>query len=218
MRHHDNNNRQLVRIEMERQRVFPLEFRALLAVAVLLLASLILLATARQLFGALDVSPAYESPDNAKLRRYQQQLNTLKENMAAAVSGSVETRMRRLEQIVASGTVGSQEIQALEDLSRDLHVLENYTSGGSGHVMDAERLMHPRLRPQTAVLSDAGADASNDIARKLAQVKHLLYFGFASCGMALVLVGGYWWKNVIFVRRLRLEADTRKQVGFAPAE
>ena len=210
MHYHNKNNWQLVRIENERQRplrLFPLELRAWLVVAVLLLASLILLATAKYLLGAMAFPPSIESPDSVKLRRYQVQLNTIKENMATVVSDSLETRMRRLEQSVAAGTVGSQEIQALDDLSRDLHVLEKYTSGNNGNVMDTERLMHPRFRTQAEVLPDSGSDSL----RELVRVKHLLYFSVASCSVALVLVGGYWWRNVIHVRRLG--ADTARRVA-----
>jgi hypothetical protein len=209
MYHHNKNNWQLVHFENERQRLFASGLRAWLAVAVLLLASLILLATARHLLGSLEFTPSHQSPDNVKLRRYQAQLNTIKENMAAVVSESLETRMRRLEQSVASGTVGSPEIQALDDLSRDLHVLEKYTSGINGNVMDGERLMHPRFRTGEGALPDSAINVDSDSLRELAQVKHLLYFSVASCSMALVLVGGYWWRNVLHLRRLTSDVSQR---------
>jgi hypothetical protein len=206
MHYHNKNNWQLVYTENNRQRplrLFPSELRAWLVVAALLLTSLILLATARYLVGELTFAPVHESPDDARLRRYQSQLNTIKENMAAVVSDSMETRMRRLEQSVAAGTVGGPEIQALEDLSRDLHVLEKYTSGNNGNVMDAERLMHPRFRTQAAAaLPGVGFDAGSDTLRELVRVKHLLFLSVASCSMVLALAGGYWWRNIIHTRRL----------------
>lgn len=212
MHQHQKNNLQPVRVEHEQAhaiRRYPSEFRAWLIVVVLLIVGIALLTTAKHLLGAFELAPVPESPDAARLRRYSDQLNNLKADVATVISDNLETRMRGLEQSIAAGSVGSSEIQALDDISRDLRLLEKYTSENNGHAMDTERMVHPRLRPSMSALPNDNTEVANKSLQELLRVKHLLYFSVASCSMALVFVGGYWWRNSLHIRRL--PADTSRR-------
>jgi hypothetical protein len=135
--------------------------------------------------------PAQDA-DSVKIRQYNHQVEVLQEKMTVFIADSVETRLRLLEKNVAEGKVGDQEINGIEDLKRQLRMLENYAAGKGGRLTDYARLDHPRLQPAPGT---AARGADEQLLAEMIQVKYLLYVSVASCGMVGFLIGGYWWQH-----------------------
>jgi len=133
-----------------------------------------------------------QDADSAKIRQYNRQVEALQEKMTVFIADSVETRLHLLEKNVAEGKVGDQEINGIEDLKRQLRMLENYAAGKGGRLTDNARLDHPRLQPAPGT---AAGGADEQLLAEMIQVKYLLYVSVASCGMVGFLIGGYWWRH-----------------------
>lgn len=104
------------------------------------------------------------------------EVNTLKGQFVGLVSGSIESKLRSLEQSLRSGTV-TNSLGTIEDLKNDVKVLRSY----SEPVVKQE---------QPAAVSNA------QLMREMSQLKRLIYLSFASCGLMLAAVAGIWLKNL----------------------
>lgn len=138
--------------------------------------------------------------DSVRISQYNQQVEALEEKMSVFIADSVESRLHTLEQNVAAGKVGEQEIRGIETLRNELKLLETYSAGKGGHIIDPIRLDHPRLQLAPGSQQIARNDQVLD---ELIQLKQLLYFSIASSGTVGLLLGGYWWRNTLRVRRLQ---------------
>lgn len=104
------------------------------------------------------------------------EVNTLKGQFVGLVSGSIESKLRSLEQSLRSGTV-TNSLGTIEDLKNDIKVLRSY----SEPVVKQE---------QPAAVSNA------QLIQEMSQLKRLIYLSFASCGLMLAAVAGIWLKNL----------------------
>ena len=171
--------------------------------ALILAISLYLLLNTSQLLDRFQGRLAsVEDSDTLRIRQYNQKLEDLQQRMTVFVADSVETKLKALERNVTDGTVGAQELRALEDLKGEVRMLEQYSAGKGGNLTDASRLDHARF--QTTPGSQATV-SNGELLYEVSQMKRLLYIGIASCGFVGFLVGGYWWHGNYRLKRLAKE-------------
>jgi hypothetical protein len=145
-------------------------------------------------------APAAESrTDTQRLAVYNRQVAKLEQQMAGYIAESVETKLKKIEQRLSTGSVGSEEIRDFEELKGQILQLQKYTAGANGNLIDPSRLDHPRLQPT------AGSQIAEPIGNFLndsEKLKYFAYLGFASCSAMALLIGGYWWHQETQMRKL----------------
>jgi len=101
------------------------------------------------------------------------EVNTLKGQFVGLVSGSIESKLRSLEESIRLGTA-STALGTIEDLKNDVKVLRSYSEPVKKEkvVIDNEQLM-----------------------QEMSELKRLIYVTLASCGLMLTAVAGIWFKN-----------------------
>lgn len=116
--------------------------------------------------------------DNAYLREMNPVLsadvNALKAQMIGLVSGSIESKLRMLEESVRMGTTANS-LGTIQDLKNDIKVLRSYSPPVEKN--DKERV------------------ANEQVLQEISQLKQLIYVSLASCGLMLAAVAGIWLKN-----------------------
>ena len=100
------------------------------------------------------------------------EVNTLKGQLIGLVSGSIESKLRTLEESVKSGAVDNS-LGTIQDLKNDIKMLHSYSD-------TPEKV--------EAVVSNA------QLAEEVSHLKHLIYTSLASCGLMFVAVAGVWVK------------------------
>jgi len=101
------------------------------------------------------------------------EVNTLKGQFVGLVSGSIESKLRSLEESVRLGTVSSS-LGTIEDLKNDVKVLRTYSE--------------PAKKEKVAIDNE-------QLMQEMSELKHLVYLTLASCGLMLAAVAGIWFKN-----------------------
>ncbi len=101
------------------------------------------------------------------------EVNNLKGQFVGLVSGSIESKLRTLEESIRLGTV-SKALGTIEDLKNDVKVLRSYSEPAKKEkvVINNEQLM-----------------------QEMSELKRLIYVTLASCGLMLAAVAGIWFKN-----------------------
>jgi hypothetical protein len=101
------------------------------------------------------------------------EVNTLKGQFVGLVSGSIESKLRSLEESIRLGSV-SNSLGTIEDLKNDVKVLRSYSE--------------PAKKEKVTI-------ANEQLMQEMSELKHLVYLTLASCGLMLAAVGGIWLKN-----------------------
>lgn len=161
----------------------------LIALALIISLSLYLFLHASPLFDRIQAQFHEESGDSAKIKNYGNQLQSLQNKMTGFIAESLETRLAKLEKNVASGSVGTEEIRTFEELKEQLKLLENYSAGQDGNLIDPVKLEHQRFQAVNKL------PAESDMFREMMRLKNLFYISLASSGFAAVMIGGYWWRS-----------------------
>ena len=102
------------------------------------------------------------------------EVNTLKGQFVGLVSGSIESKLRILEESIRLGTV-SNSLGTLEDLKNDVQVLKSYTEP---------------VKKEVAVVVP-----NDQLIQEMSHLKRLVYLTLASCGLMLAAIGGVWLRN-----------------------
>ena len=101
------------------------------------------------------------------------EVNTLKGQFVGLVSGSIESKLRSLEESVRLGTVSSA-LGTIEDLKNDVKVLRSYSE--------------PAKKEKVVI-------ANEQLMQEMSELKRLIYVTLASCGLMLAAITGIWFKN-----------------------
>ena len=102
------------------------------------------------------------------------EVNTLKGQFVGLVSGSIESKLRVLEESIRLGTV-SNSLGTLEDLKNDVQVLKSYTEP---------------VKKEVAVVVP-----NEQLIQEMSHLKRLVYLTLASCGLMLAAIGGVWLRS-----------------------
>ncbi len=101
------------------------------------------------------------------------EVNTLKGQFVGLVSGSIESKLRTLEESIRVGSV-SNSLGTLEDLKNEVQVLKSYSES-------------PKVISTTV--------PNEQIVQEMHSLKRLVYLTLASCGLMLAAIGGVWLNN-----------------------
>ncbi len=101
------------------------------------------------------------------------EVNTLKGQLVGLVSGSIESKLRTLEDSIRLGSVANS-LGTIEDLKNDIKVLRVYS--------DTPKKDQPVI-------------PNEQLMREVTQLKTLIYLTLGSCGLMLAAFAGIWIKN-----------------------
>ena len=102
------------------------------------------------------------------------EVNTLKGQFVGLVSGSIESKLRSLEESIRQGTA-SRALGTIEDLKNDVKVLRSYSA-------------EPAKEEKVAL-------SNEQLMQEMSELKRLIYVTLASCGLMLAAIAGIWFKN-----------------------
>ena len=118
------------------------------------------------------------------------EINVLKGQLFGLVSGSIESKLRSLEENIKRGSV-VDSLNTLQDLKSDVKVLSTYSNA-------------PQAENKGAVV------ANQQLIKELTDLKDLVYMTFISCGLMVAALAGVWLrhryrlthqrKNTLFLR------------------
>ena len=101
------------------------------------------------------------------------EVNTLKGQFVGIVSGSIESKLRSLEESVRLGTAANA-LGTIEDIKNDVKILRSYSE------------------PLTTENSDID---NQQVMREMSQLKRLIYLTLGSCALMFAAIMGIWIKN-----------------------
>jgi len=130
----------------------------------------------------MTTSDAYAVEMNPVL---SQEVNTLKGQLVGLVSGSIESKLRTLEESVRLGAVANS-LGTIEDLKSDIQVLRSYSA--------------PAKKAEAVI-------GNEQLMREFTQLKTLIYLTLASCGLMLAAVAGIWIKNSKLLTYKKVKRD-----------
>jgi hypothetical protein len=102
------------------------------------------------------------------------EINALKGQMFGLVSGSIESKLRSLEENIKRGSM-VESLNTIQDLKSDVKVLSAYNPG-------------PQLKTQQN-------ENNQQLIKELTELKDLVYMTFISCGLMVAAVAGVWLRN-----------------------
>ncbi len=102
------------------------------------------------------------------------EINTLKGQLVGLVSGSIESKLRMLEQNIRTGQV-RDSLGTIQDLKNDVKVLRSYSA--------------PTVKEVFPV------NANEALIEEVSHLKSLIYLTLTSCGLMIAAVGGFWVRN-----------------------
>lgn len=114
------------------------------------------------------------------------EINTLKNQLVGLISGSIEHKLRVLEESIKLGSL-STSMGTIQDLKNDVRVLRSYSE------------------PHAKVVDN---QINEKLVQELSHLKNLIYLIFASCGLMIAAVAGFWLRN-----RFRLPHQIRSILG-----
>jgi hypothetical protein len=100
------------------------------------------------------------------------EVNKLKGQLIGMVSGSIESKLRSLEESIKLGTV-NHSLGTIEDLKNDIKVLRTYSE-----------------TPK----KDQASMSNQELAKEVTHLKGLIYMSLVSCGLMFVGAAGIWVK------------------------
>ena len=173
--------------------------RLVLALLVVLMAAVIFMGmllmpaekTIKQVTVASRATELYEVQMNPVLSA---EVDALKSQLVGLVSGSIESKLKILEDSLNSGTIIETGLDTIRALQEDLVVLKTYSETGAGRLI-AQKYLQPPKNLETIALAE-----------EVSQLKGLVNFLISSCGLMLAVIGGVWVR-----KRYALEHDSSEQ-------
>jgi len=114
------------------------------------------------------------------------EINTLKGQLVGLVSGSIESKLRTLEESIRMGRMNTS-LGTIQDLKNDVRILRSYSE--------------PEKKQGQSPANEA-------LLKEVSQLKNLIYLTLTSCGLMIAAIGGVWVRN-----RYRLSHPTSIQLG-----
>lgn len=102
------------------------------------------------------------------------EINALKGQLFGLLSGSIESKLRALEDNIKKGSVAAS-LETIQDLKGDVRILTTYSTNSAS-------------RPDSTAANQALISELNDI-------KGLVYLTFVSCGLMIAAIAGVWLRN-----------------------
>lgn len=102
------------------------------------------------------------------------EISALKGQLFGLLSGSIESKLRTLEENIKKGSV-ADSLDTIRDLKGDVKILTTYS-------------IDSPARADGAVVNQA-------LIKELNDVKDLVYLTFVSCGLMIAAIAGVWLRN-----------------------
>ena len=102
------------------------------------------------------------------------EINTLKGQMFGLVSGSIESKLRSLEDNIRRGSV-AESLDTIQDLKSDVKILSAYS--------------------QAAPAAAEKTEVDQKVIKELSELKGLIYLTFVSCGLMIAAFAGVWLRQ-----------------------
>jgi len=102
------------------------------------------------------------------------EINALKGQLFGLVSGSIESKLRSLEENIKRGSV-AESLNTIEDLKSDVKVLGSYSHS-----------------PQIKAQNDA---VNQQLIKEVTELKDFIYLTFISCGLMIAALAGVWLRH-----------------------
>jgi hypothetical protein len=103
------------------------------------------------------------------------EVDTLKGQVVGLVSGSIESKLRSLEESLRTGTLDAS-LGTLEDLKNDVKVLRSYSE--------------PKKPNVESTVSNT------QLLQEMSQMKRLIYWTLGSCSLMVAAMAGVWIRNM----------------------
>jgi hypothetical protein len=116
------------------------------------------------------------------------EVNNLKGQLIGLVSGSIESKLKTLEESIRTGSVDNS-LGTIADLKNDIKTLRSYSDT-------------PK-KPEVIV-------SNQQLAEEVTHLKHLIYTSLASCGLMFAAAAGVWVK---YRKRLPYKAVKKSYLG-----
>ncbi len=98
------------------------------------------------------------------------EINELKGRLVGLISGSIDGKLRALEDNIRSGSV-ADSLVTIQDLRSDLKVLQIYSKSNKREVKNL---------------------INEEVIKEVSQLKSLIYLTLTSCGLMIAAIGGLW--------------------------
>lgn len=108
------------------------------------------------------------------------EVDALKSQLVGLVSGSIESKLKVLEDSLQRGTISETGLETISALKDDLVVLKTYSETGAGRLIAQKYLEQPSKQEAKA------------LAEEVTELKSLVHFLITSCGLMLAAVAGVW--------------------------
>ncbi|SJM95877.1 hypothetical protein [Crenothrix polyspora] len=102
------------------------------------------------------------------------EINNLKGQFVGLISGSIENKLKTLEDNIRVGAV-SNSLGTIQDLKNDVKVLRAYSQ--------------PSTPENSTVVSNA------QLMKEMSHLRNLIYLTLSSCGLMIAAIAGTWIKN-----------------------
>jgi len=111
-----------------------------------------------------------------------EEIKLLQSQLVGLISGSIESKLRVLEESIKSGNLSTTGMGVIQDLKSDVIVLKTYSKTGAGRLIATKnQVVEKKLNKQ---LMD-----------EVSQLKNLLYASIASCGLLIAAIAGVWYQG-----------------------
>jgi len=120
--------------------------------------------------GKRQVSSVYATQNPALAA----EISTLKGQMFGLVSGSIESKLRSLEDNIRRGSI-AESLDTIQDLKSEVKILGSYS--------------------QAAPVNAEKAEADQKVIKELSELKGLIYLTFVSCGLMIAAFAGVWLRQ-----------------------
>jgi hypothetical protein len=101
------------------------------------------------------------------------EINILKGQLVGLISGSIESKLRVLEENIRMGSITSS-LGTIQDLKNDVKILRTYSE--------------PEKKQVKNRLNEA-------LLKEVSHLKNLIYLTLTSCGLMIAAIGGIWIRN-----------------------
>lgn len=102
------------------------------------------------------------------------EMDSLKGQLVGLVSGSIESKLRSLEDTIRVGSLTSS-LGTIEDIKNDIRILKDY---------NRVAMNDPAVKPE-----------NERLIQEMSHLKRLIYFIIAACGLMLAAVAGIWVRH-----------------------
>ena len=106
------------------------------------------------------------------------EVDALKSQLVGLVSGSIESKLKVLEDSLRTGSIGLTGMETIHSLQNDLQVLKTYSDTGAGRLIAAKT---PEVSANRI-----------DLVEEVNRLNGLVSFLITSCGLMFAAIAGVW--------------------------